>query len=136
MSPLSIRCIKGAFVWLALGIGFGVTFAIDRAIGAQLRPLHAELLLWGWTTLLIYGMGYHMLPRFAGQPLRWTRLADSQSWLGIGGVALASAGWLLSYGAFPMSRALLISGGVAQGVAAILFAALIGDALRRSRMSH
>jgi hypothetical protein len=136
MSPLSIRCIKAAFVWLALGIGLGATFAIDRSIGARLRPLHAELLLWGWTTLLIYGMGYHMLPRFAGRPLRWPRIADSQSWLAIGGVALASAGWLLNYGALPMSRSLLISGGAAQLLAALIFAALIGDVLRRSRASR
>ncbi len=132
MNPLSIRCIKAAFVWLALGIGLGATFAFDRALGARLRPLHAELLLWGWTTLLIYGMGYHMLPRFAGRSLRWPRLADVQSWLAIGGVALASIGWLLAYAANPVSRVLLIAGGVAQLLAALIFATLIGDVLRRS----
>lgn len=135
MSPLSIQCIKAAFIWLTLGIGLGATFALNRALGAQLRPLHAELLLWGWTTLLIYGMGYHMLPRFAARPMRGLRLANAQSWLAIGGVALASIGWLLAHAAQPMSRVLLIAGGMAQLLAALIFAALIGDVLRRS-MSH
>ena len=59
MTPLSMRCIKAAFLYLALGIGLGASFALDRALGARLRPLHAELNLWGWVTLLIYGMAYH-----------------------------------------------------------------------------
>src|SRR5689334_17221445 len=58
MNILSIRCIKAAFVCLALGIGLGAWFAINRAQGALLRPLHAEFNLWGWATLLIYGMAY------------------------------------------------------------------------------
>ncbi len=131
MSPLSIRCIKTAFLALAAGIALGAAFAIDRALGAQLRPLHAELNLWGWTTLLIYGMAYHMLPRFAGRPLRRLRLADAQSWLAIGGVAAASLGWLLLLVAPAPARALLVAGGAAQLAAALLFAGLMGEVLLR-----
>src|SRR5205085_3454200 len=101
MNALSIRCIKAAFVYLAFGIGLGAWFAVDRAAGALLRPLHAELNLWGWTTLLIYGMAYHMLPRFAGRPVRWPRLAAAQAGLAIGGVALVAAGWVGVLSALP-----------------------------------
>jgi hypothetical protein len=81
MNALSIRCIKAAFVYLACGIGLGIWFALDRMAGALLRPLHAELNLWGWATLLIYGMAYHMLPRFAGSAPRQPRLAArSRGW--------------------------------------------------------
>jgi hypothetical protein len=131
MSSLTIRCIKAAFACLLLGIGLGVTFAFDRVVGAQLRPLHAELNLWGWTTLLIYGMAYHMLPRFAGRSLRWPRLAAAQSWLAIGGVAVTSVGWLLQASAAGYASPVLISGGLLQLGAALLFAVLIGDVLRR-----
>ncbi|HMQ33298.1 MAG TPA: hypothetical protein PKD53_21375 [Chloroflexaceae bacterium] len=129
MSPLSIRCIKAAFLALAAGIALGAAFALDRALGAQLRPLHAELNLWGWTTLLIYGMGYHMLPRFAGRPLRRARAADLQSWLAIGGVVAASLGWLLRMTAAAPAQALLAAGGLAQLAAAVLFALLMGELL-------
>jgi heme/copper-type cytochrome/quinol oxidase subunit 1 len=132
MSSLTIRCIKAAFTCLLLGIGLGVTFAFDRAAGAQLRPLHAELNLWGWTTLLIYGMAYHMLPRFAGQSLRWPRLAAAQSWLAIAGVAVTGVGWLLQAGATAYAAWVLIGGGLLQAGAALLFALLIGDVLRRA----
>lgn len=133
MSNLSLRCIKAAFFYLAAGIFLGALFAIDRGIGGQLRPLHAELNLWGWVTLLIYGVGYHMLPRFAGQPLTRPALAEVQSWLAIGGVAAAAIGWLmlllLDYPA--LARVLLTGGGLLQFAAALIFAWLIGMLLYR-----
>ncbi|HEX9372806.1 MAG TPA: hypothetical protein VF897_17465, partial [Roseiflexaceae bacterium] len=116
---------------LALGIGLGVWFALDRAAGARLRPLHAELNLWGWATLLIYGMAYHMLPRFAGRPLRRARLAAAQSWLAIAGVALVSAGWVGVLFALPLAQPVLLTGAAIQVAAAALFALQIGDLLGR-----
>ena len=121
MSALSIRCIKAAFVYLAFGIGLGAWFALDRAAGAWLRPLHAELNLWGWATLLIYGMAYHMLPRFAGRTPRWPRLAAAQSWLAIASVALVAAGWVGVMSALPLAQVVLVAGGALQIIAAALF---------------
>lgn len=129
MNRLSIRCIKAAFVCLALGVGLGAWFGIDRALGARLRPLHAEFNLWGWATLLIYGMAYHMLPRFTGRPLRRPRVAGAQSWLAIGGVTLVALGWIGDVSAAPGARAALVAGGAAQVLAATLFALLIGELL-------
>jgi heme/copper-type cytochrome/quinol oxidase subunit 1 len=131
MSRLTIRCIKAAFLCLALGIGLGASFAFDRSLGAALRPLHAELNMWGWVTLLIYGMGYHMLPRFAGKPLRWPRLAEGQSWLAIGGVALAACGYLLALAAPEAGRTLLLVGSTLQLAAALVFATVAGELLKR-----
>lgn len=131
MSPLSVRCIKAAFMFLALGILLGATFAFNRGLGAALRPLHAELNLWGWTTLLIYGMAYHMLPRFTGRPLRRPGLAGAQSWLAIGGGALITVGWLGLLGNLPFTQVLLVGGGVLQTAAALLFVVIIGPLLAR-----
>lgn len=134
MSALSLRLIRAAFLCLALGIGLGASFAFERVWGAVLRPLHAELNLWGWVTLLVYGMAYHMLPRFAGKPLRWPRLAEAQSWLAIGGVGVAAIGWLLT----PHAAALLLrgTGGLLQLSAALLFAYFMTDLLLPRRASH
>jgi Na+/proline symporter len=127
MSELSLRCVRVAFLFLMLGIGLGVSFAIDRGLGARLRPLHAELLLWGWGTMLIYGMGYHMVPRFAGRALRRPRLANAQSWLAISGVGLAALGWLLGSAPLGIPRVLPLAGGLLQALAALLFVVLIGE---------
>ncbi|GIV95960.1 MAG: hypothetical protein KatS3mg057_0617 [Herpetosiphonaceae bacterium] len=135
MSTLSLRCIRFALFYLACGMSLGVVFAFDRATGALLRPLHAELNLWGWLTLLIYGMAYHMLPRFLGRPLRWPRAAAWQSWLAIGGVGLAALGWALLVMEAPIARPLMGIAGALQLMGALIFAGLMLDLfidLRRS----
>lgn len=131
MNRLTIRCLKAGFAYLALGIGLGALFGWDRALGAQLRSLHAELNLWGWATLLIYGMAYHMLPRFTGNPLRQIRAANAQSILAIVGVGVTSLGWIVVLGAPALGRIVLAAGGFVQLGAALLFAALAGDLLLR-----
>jgi cbb3-type cytochrome oxidase subunit 1 len=131
MSPLTIRCIRAALLYLALGIALGAAFALDRSYGAWLRPLHAELNLWGWVTLLIYGLAYHMLPRFAGRQLPRPALASAQAWAAIGGVALAALGWLLLVVAPVIGRPLLAAGAALQLLAALGFALLAGRLLRQ-----
>lgn len=134
MNVLSLRLIRAAFLFLALGIGIGVAFAAQRAWGARWYPLHAEFNLWGWATLLVYGMAYHMLPRFVGQPLRWPRLATLQSWLALGGVSTAALGWLIA----PHEGSLWLRGmgGLLQFGAALLFASLMMPLLSPQRATH
>lgn len=127
MSPLTIRLVRSAALAFALGLLLGVWFAFNRAVGAVARPLHAELNLWGGVTLLIYGVGYHMLPRFAGRPLTEQRLADLQSYSAILGVAVAVLGWLVSLWWPTVATPLLLSGAALQLVAALLFVRLIGS---------
>lgn len=130
MSTLSLRLIKAAFVYLAAGIVLGTAFTVDRVLGASLRPLHAELNLWGWVTLLIYGMGYHMLPRFTGRRLHSERLAAAQSIMAIAGVGLASTGWVAQVANQPIAQLFLVSGGALELGAALAFALLIARLLR------
>ncbi|HEU0113641.1 MAG TPA: hypothetical protein VFQ80_03155 [Thermomicrobiales bacterium] len=75
----------------AVGIALGGAFALDPALGARLRPVHAELNLFGWAGLLVSGAAYFLAPRFAGKPLRWPRLAYAQIGLLGGGVILGAA---------------------------------------------
>jgi hypothetical protein len=67
-----------AFGFLAIGISLGSAFAIDAYYGAIYRQVHAELNLFGWAGLLVLGVGYYLLPRFASKPMRWPRLAPLQ----------------------------------------------------------
>jgi hypothetical protein len=82
----------GAAAMLAAGLALALLFALDPAAGARLRQVHAQLNLFGWGGLLVSGVGYYLFPRFAGEPLRWPRLARLQLALLAGGVALAAAG--------------------------------------------
>lgn len=70
--------MTAAAVALVIGVGLGGAFAVDAALGARLRLVHAGLNLFGWTGLLVCGVGYYLVPRFAGRPPRWPRLATVQ----------------------------------------------------------
>ncbi len=55
-----------------------------------LTPSHAHILLIGWVFMMIFGVGYHLLPVFAGTELYSLPLAEAQFWLqNIGIVGLA-----------------------------------------------
>ena len=46
-----------------------------------LKFAHSHLMLIGWVTMMIYGVGYHVLPRFAGKLVKHKGLADVQFWI-------------------------------------------------------
>ncbi len=121
MNALSTRLVRSAAIALGVGVLLAMSFGINRAWGAMLRSLHAELNLFGWVTLLIYGMGYHMLPRFTGKPLNQLRIATLQSWLAIIGVGVTAVGWLPLWGALWLRMA----GSISQAVAALIFVYLM-----------
>jgi hypothetical protein len=130
-------CTRPAFaaamVLLTFGVSLGAIFAIDPAIGARLRQSHADVNLFGWTGLLISGAGYYLAPRFAGQPLRWPRLAPIQlsvlaAGVGLGAAALA---WR-TYGDGPASLVLVAQGFVCAGF--LLFAIQVAGTFQRRRI--
>lgn len=75
LPPLTRPAFACAIALLLIGVTLGALFAINPVLGARLRLTHAEINLFGWTGLLISGASYYLVPRFAGQPLRWPRLA-------------------------------------------------------------
>lgn len=90
LPALTRSAIIAAMTLLMIGIALGASFAVMPELGARFRLVHAQLNLFGWTGLLISGIGYYLVPRFAGQPLRWPRLAAMQLIMLAGG-ALAGA---------------------------------------------
>ncbi|MDA8157251.1 MAG: hypothetical protein M0Z52_12510 [Actinomycetota bacterium] len=51
-----------------------------------LKFVHSHLMLLGWVSMMIYGVGYHILPRFAGKALKSKTLAEIQFWLANAGL--------------------------------------------------
>ena len=65
----------------------GMIMVVDSL---PLTPSHAHILLIGFVSMMIFGVGYHLLPVFAGTDLFSLRLAEIQFWLqNIGLIGLA-----------------------------------------------
>jgi cbb3-type cytochrome oxidase subunit 1 len=60
------------------------------------RPAHAHMNVVGFITMMVFGVGYQLLPRLFGHPLYSTRLAVVHWWLANGGLAAMVTGFLLT----------------------------------------
>jgi cbb3-type cytochrome oxidase subunit 1 len=112
--------IKSSLAWLALGVTLGVGMAV-HPIWAIYRPAHMHMNLLGFVTMMIYGVAYHVIPRFSGHALHSRRLAGGQVWLSNGGLSLLVLGFLLRPHAGATSTSVLAIGGTLAALGAYVF---------------
>jgi len=83
--------LRASLSWLALGVSVGVAMAV-RPAWTIYRPAHEHMNLLGFVTMMIFGVAYHVIPRFSGRPLRYPRLAVWHFWVANVGLALMVLG--------------------------------------------
>ena len=93
MSTTTVRFIKMSLIYLAVGATLGALFPLfPRLLGFRYAHVHLNLL--GFMSMMVYGVAYHILPRFQGKLLYSDRMAEVQFWLaniGLVGLVLFSA---------------------------------------------
>ncbi len=75
------RFIFAALFYMAVGAVVGLLQAINPSWVNTLRFSHAHLLLLGSGAMMVYGIGYFILPRFASANLLWPGLVSIHFWL-------------------------------------------------------
>lgn len=113
--------LRGAVFWLGVGLVLGLWMGLDPGQTAFLRTPHLHALLAGFVAFMIFGVGYHVLPRFSGRSVPWERGPLVH-------VALANLGLLALVGGFlgrilhpGLGRVLVPLGGVLFLVGAVIF---------------
>lgn len=86
--------IKASLVWLAAGVTLGVAMAVHPQ-WIIVRPAHMHMNLLGFVAMMIFGVAYHVVPRFTGHPLHSRRLAGAHWWMANTGLFLLVLGFLL-----------------------------------------
>ena len=84
-----------SIVYLALASVIGIAMLWSEQAMA-LKFVHSHLMLLGWVSMMIYGVGYHILPRFMGRPLYSQKMGDAQFWLANGGLVVMLLGYTLN----------------------------------------
>ena len=118
------RFVKASLVWLCVGAVLGVAMAVHPSWSIY-RPAHMHAMLLGFGTMMIYGVGYHVLPRFAGQKLRSKQLAGLHFWVANIGLAAMIVGFMMRVSTrFPTAIAtvVLAIGGLLSTVGTFFFA--------------
>jgi glutaredoxin len=122
LEPTSAWAIAAAALYLVLA--GGALVVADGIVGVPpWRGLAIHAFGLGFVTLLIFGLGEHMLPRFMGNPIRLGALAWSQQGLAHAGTILLGAGLYTDH------RAIALIGGVLAWMAFALFAARLWPVL-------
>ena len=116
--------LKASLAWLALGVTLGVAMAA-HPVWTVFRAAHMHMVLLGFVTMMIYGVAYHVIPRFAGFPLHNRRAAGVQWWLSNVGLALMACGFIERVFRADAGTIVLASGGVLSAAGAYVFVYLI-----------
>lgn len=90
MSSSVIGYIRVSLISLVLGVIMGVLIAAgifnDASKPQLITSAHAHINLLGFVSMLIFGVGYHILPRFSGKTLYSEAIATAQLWLNLAGL--------------------------------------------------
>lgn len=110
-----------SIVYLALAAVVGIAMLWSEH-AMPLKFVHSHLMLLGWVSMMIYGVGYHILPRFMGRPLYSQKMGDAQFWLANAGLVVMLLGYTLNV--YQPSAGLVgvtVAAGIAELVSVILF---------------
>ena len=115
--------VKASLAWLAAGVTLGVAMAAHPAWTIY-KPAHMHMTLLGFVTMMIYGVAYHVLPRFVGSPLWSKRLPSIHVWVSNIGLALMCVGFAMRVQPALVSSgtATLAIGGSLSAIGAYVFA--------------
>ncbi|NOZ26378.1 MAG: hypothetical protein GXO94_09860 [Nitrospirae bacterium] len=69
-----------SLVYLAVASVLGILMIMNPGL-LTLKFVHSHFMLLGWVSMMIYGVGYHILPRFSGRLLKNKTMAEVQFWL-------------------------------------------------------
>ncbi|CAG0941559.1 hypothetical protein ANRL1_00590 [Anaerolineae bacterium] len=119
MSKITVWFIRFAIIYFLAAILLGLHMSVAGPVYPWM-PIHAHFNLLGWMSMMIYGVGYHILPRFSGKPLFSDALATAQLWLAnIGLVGMAAGWWVRNEGG---SNTVLVVFSLIEALSIVFFA--------------
>lgn len=120
MDTFAKSFIRASLLWFVAGVTLGLAMAIHPA-WVVYRPAHAHMNLVGFVVMMIFGVGYQILPRFFGHPIHSKALAVVHVWLANLGLAVLVGGFMLAPHIGTSSIPVTASGGALWAIGAYGF---------------
>jgi len=120
MSKITVAFIRAAMVYFVLAMLLGIHMSRTGAAYPSM-PIHVHFNLLGWMSMMIYGVAYHILPRFSGQPLWSEKLSKWHFYLANIGLIGMTFGWFFIGSAGGGGYILYISS-LIEGLSIVFFA--------------
>ncbi|HLC17913.1 MAG TPA: cbb3-type cytochrome c oxidase subunit I [Thermodesulfobacteriota bacterium] len=118
MSRITVGFIKCALVYFIAAMLLGIYMSASGRVYPWM-PIHVHFNLLGWMSMMIFGVGYHILPRFSGRPLWSDTLSVLHIWLANIGLVGMAAGWMMRGSA---GTTVLVIFSIVEAVSIIFFA--------------
>lgn len=119
------KFVKGFIVMSVVYLGLASILGILMLAHPDLLALkfvHSHLNMLGWVSMMIFGVGYHILPRFMGRPLYSNKIGEAQFYLANSSLVAMLFFYALNiYHPSSMYRLLTVVSGVVQTVSIFLF---------------
>lgn len=124
MERIIVWYLRMSVVYFVLGVVFGVVMLLQAGETGYYLPVHVHLNLLGFMPMMIYGVGYHILPRFSGRNIYSPLLMRIQFWLGNAGLIGMAISWPFVRGATNVSLfdAVLIASAFFSLISIVFFA--------------
>lgn len=116
--------IKTSVVWLTFGFLLGIAMAIYPPWTVY-RAAHVHVMLLGFVSMMIFGVAYHVIPRFSGRALYSERAAVWHWWMANAGLTLMVIGFACRDSGKLIGTWILSAGGLLSGIGAAIFAVQI-----------
>jgi cbb3-type cytochrome oxidase subunit 1 len=116
--------LKASLAWLALGVTAGVAMAV-HPVWTVYKAAHVHMVVLGFVTMMIYGVAYHVIPRFAGYPLAHRRMAGVHWWMANAGLLLMVCGLVIRATDATPGTIVLSVGGSLSALAAYTFVVIM-----------
>ena len=112
--------LKASVSWLGLGVTLGLAMVIYPP-WTSYRTAHIHMNLLGFVSMMIFGVAYHVIPRFTGHPLHSRRLAGAHWWIANVGLLLLATGFATLAGPRTLRLVLMATGGSLSAMGAYAF---------------
>jgi heme/copper-type cytochrome/quinol oxidase subunit 1 len=110
-----------SIVYLAISTVFGIVMIGSEKL-MTLKFVHSHLMLIGWVSFMIYGVGYHILPRFTGRMLKHPAIAEAQFWIAnLGLLGMVGFYTLNVYDPASLYRTLTVASGLLEALSIFMF---------------
>lgn len=123
MEPVIVWYLRMSVSYFVIGVLFGFAMLLWPSESGYYVPVHVHLNLLGFMSMMIYGVGYHILPRFSGRHIYSPQIMKIQFWLANAGLIGMAFSWpFVARGDFSFPETVLILSSLLTVVSVVLFA--------------
>jgi len=123
MEPVIVWYLRMSVLYFIGGAAIGLGMLFWPSEAGYYVSVHVHLNLLGFMSMMIYGVGYHILPKFSGTHIYSPLIVKIQFWVANAGLVGMAISWpFFNRGDSSFANSVLILSAILSMLSAILFA--------------